>query len=152
MPDIALNWDPSALIANMTLDGSDLKTGDELSSAVIISLFTWRRANPDDELPNDQSGKMGWWGDSYPSVENDKIGSRLWLYRRKKITATVIAELHEVVEEALEHLIDDGVAESVDVNLARQGMDMVSGTIKINSHSGEAFTLQFSEIWRSLNG
>lgn len=41
---------------------------DSLTRAVIISLFTWRRADPDD----DSEQPMGWWGDSYPTVQNDR--------------------------------------------------------------------------------
>ena len=35
---------------------------DPLTRAVVISLFTWRRAEPDDnaDVP------MGWWGDTWP--------------------------------------------------------------------------------------
>ncbi len=48
---------------------------DPLTRAVVISLFTWRRAEPDDnaDVP------MGWWGDTWPAVQNDRYGSRLWL-------------------------------------------------------------------------
>ena len=37
---------------------------DPLTRAVVISLFTWRRAEPDDnaDVP------MGWWGDAAPSL------------------------------------------------------------------------------------
>ncbi len=50
-----------------------------LVRAVLISLFTWRRANADDTLPDPRGFRMGWWGDTYPVVANDRIGSRLWL-------------------------------------------------------------------------
>ena len=55
---------------------------DPLTRAVVISLFTWRRAEPDDnaDVP------MGWWGDTWPAVQNDRYGSRLWLlYRVQRI-------------------------------------------------------------------
>ncbi|NUV17293.1 hypothetical protein MS6207_01473 [Escherichia coli] len=44
---------------------------DPLTRAVVISLFTWRRAEPDDnaDVP------MGWWGDTWPAVQNDRYGS-----------------------------------------------------------------------------
>ncbi|MBC1112574.1 phage GP46 family protein, partial [Escherichia coli] len=55
---------------------------DPLTRSVVISLFTWRRAEPDDnaDVP------MGWWGDTWPAVQNDRYGSRLWLLQRSKLT------------------------------------------------------------------
>ena len=62
----------------LTLDGQTSSLGllqdidndksDPLVRAVIISLFTWRRAHDDDVLPNAGMSRMGWWGDSFPPV------------------------------------------------------------------------------------
>ena len=59
---------------------------DPLTRAVVISLFTWRRAEPDDnaDVP------MGWWGDTWPAVQNDRYGSRLWLLQRSKLTNQLV--------------------------------------------------------------
>jgi phage gp46-like protein len=35
-----------------------------LTRAVLISLFTWRRAADDDALDDEE--RFGWWGDSFP--------------------------------------------------------------------------------------
>ncbi|MEP3246258.1 MAG: phage GP46 family protein [Sneathiella sp.] len=152
MPNIALNWDPSDFRASLSLAGADLETGNDLASAVIISLFTWRRANPDDELPNETSGLKGWWGDSYPPVPGDRIGSRLWLFKRKKITQATLAEIREVCLEALQWMIDDGVASAVDIQIERDRLDGLAGTITISSPNGAGEILQFAEIWKVLNG
>lgn len=59
---------------------------DPLTRSVVISLFTWRRAEPDDnaDVP------MGWWGDTWPAVQNDRYGSRLWLLQRSKLTNQLV--------------------------------------------------------------
>lgn len=36
---------------------------DLLTRAVVISLFTWRRAERDDRTPQ----PYGWWGDTWPA-------------------------------------------------------------------------------------
>lgn len=77
-----------------------------LIRAVVISLFTWRRAAPDD--PVDDEERFGWWGDSYPSVADDRIGSRLWLLRRVKLTAGTQRDAEFYANEALQWLLDDG--------------------------------------------
>ena len=60
----------------VVIDGRTIPLGlassEPLVRAVMISLFTWRRANPDDALPDGKS-RMGWWGDSFPTVANDRI-------------------------------------------------------------------------------
>lgn len=69
--DLWLNVNGVSVSANAPLD--------LLTRAVVISLFTWRRAQPDDnaDQPN------GWWGDTWPAVQNDRYGSRLWLLQRQ---------------------------------------------------------------------
>lgn len=56
---------------------------DFLTRAVVISLFTWRRAERDDRTPQ----PYGWWGDTWPAVQNDRIGSRLYLLKRRRMPA-----------------------------------------------------------------
>lgn len=84
-----------------------------LIRAVVISLFTWRRAAPDD--PVDDEERFGWWGDSYPTVADDRIGSRLWLLRRVKLTASTQRDAEFYANEALQWLLDDGQVLEVDV-------------------------------------
>ncbi|HBN7499272.1 TPA: phage GP46 family protein, partial [Escherichia coli] len=60
----------------INVNGRTVSTGaslDLLTRAVIISLFTWRRAGRDDDAPQ----IFGWWGDTWPTVQNDRTGSRL---------------------------------------------------------------------------
>ncbi|EOW1941973.1 phage GP46 family protein, partial [Yersinia enterocolitica] len=70
---------------------------DNLTRAVIISLFTWRRADPDD----DSEQPMGWWGDSYPTIQNDRIGSRLYLLQRTTLTHNTVELARGYLEQAL---------------------------------------------------
>ena len=84
-----------------------------LIRAVVISLFTWRRAAPDD--PVDDEERFGWWGDSYPTIADDRIGSRLWLLRRVKLTAGTQRDAEFYANEALQWLLDDGQVLEVDV-------------------------------------
>ena len=109
---------------------------DDLPRSIIISLFTWRRANPDDDLPG--TNKYGWWGDTYPQIINDRIGSRLWLLSRAKLTDETVLQAQEYAEEALQWLVDDGVAAAVQVQVERQSLDRLAIGIIItrgdNSH------------------
>ena len=92
-----------------------------LIRAVTISLYTWRRAETDDPVDDDE--RFGWWGDSYPPIADDRIGSRLWLLRRVKLTPQTQRDAEAYAREALQWLLDDGhviditiTSEKVDIN------------------------------------
>jgi phage gp46-like protein len=110
--------------ADYALDGMGLTEDDGIETAVIISLFTDRRANADDIIPDGSKDGRGWWGDGFADVKNDRIGSRLWLLSREKQLRIVLVRAQQYAEEALKWLIDDGVAESVEVlaSIPRSGI------------------------------
>ena len=122
---------------------------DPLSRAVIISLFTWRRAEPDDVLPADR--RHGWWGDSYATAQGDRIGSRLWLLSRAKLTLETIARARHYGEEALAWLVADGVASRIEVAAERLGLDGLALSCRIWRHDGRPVDLRFSDVWKVLN-
>lgn len=122
-----------------------------LVRAVVISLFTWRRANADDVLPAPRGSRMGWWGDSFPPVPNDRIGSRLWLLARAKLTATVVQQAQDYAKEALEWLIDDGVAARIEVSAERLGLDGLALSCGLFAADGTARALiRFQNLWSLL--
>lgn len=94
---------------------------DSLSRAVVISLFTWQRASQSDEVDNDQ--RMGWWGDTFAEEKGDKIGSKLWLLLRQKITDETLNRAQEYAYDALKWLIDDGICSDITVDVERDEDD-----------------------------
>ena len=91
--------------------GAPLNSEHDLKTAVLISLFTDRRAYDDDGLPDPRGSKRGWWADAI----SEKIGSRLWLLHREKQLNSVVLRAKEYAAEALQWLIDDGVVEKVEI-------------------------------------
>jgi phage gp46-like protein len=77
MPDIQTLWNVTT--GDWNLVPGDVQSGDDLESAVLISLFTDRRAEASDVVPDGSNDRRGWWGDSGSLY---LIGSRLWLLRR----------------------------------------------------------------------
>jgi len=100
-----------------------LQLDDTLHSAVIISLFSDRRANDDTVLPVNQTDRRGWCGDEYmapPSTDadlalNDRWGSDLWLCYITKATTDILERARFAAWEALQWLVRGGIAERVDV-------------------------------------
>lgn len=127
-----------------------LASSEPLVRAVIMSLFTWRRANPDDKLPADL--RMGWWGDNFATVQNDRIGSRLWLLSRSKLLPETVAQAKAYTEEALQWLIDDGVAARIDVEAERMGQQALALASHIYQSDGRPrVDIRFNNVWRFLN-
>lgn len=116
MSDIALQWDPQALTSDLAIEANDLAQDDGLRTAVVLSLFTDRRAEEGDVLPdNATTDRRGWWADAVAAIEGDKHGSRLWLLSRSKKTPDVLTRAEDYAREALQWLVEDKVAAAVSV-------------------------------------
>ncbi len=116
-----------------------------MNRLVEISLLTWRRAENDDPIDDDE--RYGWWGDSYPAVTNNKIGSRLWLLKRRKLDQDTILDARHYIDEALQWLIDDLLITSFDVALTRIGLDQLKATITCYLPNSNPITYIINDIW-----
>lgn len=121
---------------------------DRLTRSVVISLFSWRRAEPDDNAQQ----PMGWWGDTWPTVQNDRIGSRLYLLRRTTLTNQTPPLARTYINQALAWMIDDGVAARIDTRVERTGIDMLAAAITLWQRDGTRHTITFDDLWSELNG
>lgn len=129
---------------------ADFGGDDPLHRAIVISLFTWRRALPSD--PVDDDDRQGWWGDSYPAVSDDRIGSRLWLLRRRSLTSSVVQDAQAYAQEALQWLVDDRVLESVEVVVQREGNERLNLLVRgVVLSSGRELELRLNDVWRVIN-
>jgi phage gp46-like protein len=131
---------------DLVFDGQDLSLDDGLNTALLISLFSDRRAEPGDELPDPTSSRRGWWGDSL-GADDDRIGSRLWLLNRRKQTQETRQLFIEFTKEALQWLIDDGVASKVDIEAQWRVMGLLEVDIRITRPDGQV--IKFDYAWDS---
>jgi len=154
MSDLALRWDPEIFGADLSIEGGSLVTDDGLRTAILISLFTDARALADDALPSADADPRGWWGNAYPSIEGDRaaeLGSRLWLLERAKTVANVPVKAREYAREALQWLIDDGIAASIDVTAERQrngGTDVLA-LLVVLTRPGDRAAARFEFAWEA---
>lgn len=145
--DIKLQYDNDIGEYDIVLGNGDLLREEGLETAILISLFTDRRAEKDDPLKNTGEYK-GWWGDQL-NEDNDKIGSRLWLLDGKT-TQQNIKLAENYIREALQWLLDDGVAVKIDIEIERQGIvgnDILSCGIKIYYKDGTTEAFKFYDLW-----
>ncbi|MBX9944958.1 MAG: phage GP46 family protein [Reyranella sp.] len=114
--DLVLAFDPLTLGADLVIEGGRLKTDGGLTTSVLISIFTDRRAEADDPLDPlaDDGDRRGWPGDLLEEP-GERWGSRLWLLRRAKLTEETRLLVEQYVAESLAWAIDKGVADRVEV-------------------------------------
>ena len=129
----------------LTVNGTQVNASsqlDPLTRAVVISLFTHRRAEPDDN----SDGPMGWWGDTWPAVANDRYGSKLWLLQRSKLTNELVNTVRTYLRDALQWMLDDGVVSRIDIDIQRTGINELSNRIVLWRRDGPV-SLSFNDLW-----
>lgn len=149
MTDLALTWNSAAFSADLSVDAGDLATDTGLRSAILVSLFTDRRARPDDVLPYEGAERRGWWGDVAAEEADDAIGSRLWLLEREKQTPQVLARAREYALEALAWLLRDGVVAQLEVTAEVVAPGVLGLAVFITRPGGPA-RQRFDFVWRGL--
>jgi phage gp46-like protein len=151
MSDIALVWDPTQGCADLAVAANDLARDDGLQTAVLLSLFTDRSAETGDPLPSSETDRRGWWGDSVPVVEGDRIGSRLWLLAREKVNPKILSRAEDYAREALRWLVDDLVAERVEVTASISGAWLVLAVVIYRPQQDPA-RYRFNTVWAAQEG
>lgn len=116
--------------------------------AAVVSLLTWRRAGNDDAL--DDGERYGWWGDSFPTLTNDQIGSRLWQLRRRTLNADTVRDATTFARESLQWMLDDGRVVSVDITTTR-GVDRLDMRISLVFRDGTALEFTLDNLWQVIH-
>lgn len=137
---IGLHYDTARLSpswgqCDLTFDGDD-----QLVSAVLISLFSWRRGEP--EEADDSGSRYGWWG--------GPIGSRLWTIQREKLLPTLVPRVRDIFQEALQWLIDDGVVTSMEMETEIRTTDDLYVAIRLIRDGRKVAALQFDNVWQAV--
>lgn len=157
MTDIALAWNPAEMRGDWQITPGDLKIGSDLETAVLVSLFTDRIADPDYVAPpGSPQERRGWWGDTYEvAAGGSPIGSRLWTLNRvvRSDAVTIPNRARDICREALQWLIDDGIAATVNISTG-----WVAGTsnvlairIGITEPNGVATPFNYQWAWQGLS-
>jgi phage gp46-like protein len=149
--DVWILWDNLNAQGDWTLAAGDLQTGQDLETACLVSLFTDKLATPDFVPTDGSSDRRGWWADPY----NDQpLGSNLWQLERAKKTRDTLGLAQRYAAEALQWLVDDGVAKEIVVNTAWLGAAIGSTLLGIGiaivKPDGSVTRFTFGWAWQSL--
>lgn len=146
LPGARLTWTGSYVRSQAQV--VDLQSGNDLETAILISLFTDREANPGDVIPDGTGDARGWVGDQ---DQDYQIGSRLWLLSRAKQTLETLQRASDYIAEALQWLIDDGVVARFDITVEWTRPSMLGARIVAYSGDGAIVPMNFSWVWKAIN-
>lgn len=121
--------------------GDGLAIGDDLLTALLISLFSDAEAGPDDVIPDGSGDPRGWWA--------GQIGSKLWLRLRSKAAPLVLAQVKNDIEQALAWLIEDEVVASVEVTTEWTRPGLLGALVLLRRTDGTRRALGFSRLWEN---
>ena len=144
MNDIRTVWD--ATRGDWTVSGAQLTSGNDLLTAITISLFTDRVSADDDAIPDGSGDPRGWWADD-PGVP---IGSRLWLIARAKRTQATLALAQGYIQEALQWMLDDGVVAKFDILVEWLSGSQLSAQITAKKIDGNVVASNFQWAWQQV--
>ena len=150
MSDIDTVWTVDH--GDFVLAGADLQSGDDLTTAVLISLFTAAAAASDDVIPDAPPGQpgdpRGWWGDLGATAP---IGSKLWLRVRGKVTPNLLTTIQADAKAALQWLIDDAVVAAIDVVAQYLAPRQLGLQVTLSRTNGTQSVLNFQSVWQGLS-
>jgi len=145
--DVASIWQNNAAAADWEMiipGGPALKAGQDLDTALLISLFSDGLAAADDSIPDGTTDRRGWWGD-------DTLGSKLWLLQRAKLTADIPLRCKDYITDALQWMLDDGVVASIETTTAIQLPNILAAQIQLYRQNGLLIARNFAWVWTKDN-
>jgi len=141
MSDITTVWRTDS--GDWSMSGSQLQAGNDLASAVLVSIFTDRRATPDDVSTYRLDDPKGWWADDLQSP----LGSRLWLLRRAKQEPETLQRARDYIAEALQWLLDDLVVDSFDIACEWVRAGVLGAKVTAYKPDGTQQAMHYAWVW-----
>lgn len=137
-------FDVGEACPDMIIENGDLKADNGLETATLISFFSNKRVRFE-ELPPGHIDRQGWWADLISEPQDDEIGSKLWrLEAIGKVTTRTIVELENNIKDALEWMLEDGIAGKIIVTALRTSTNEITGMATIIKPKGDDIPFKFA--------
>ena len=143
MQDVGF-FDVGSDCPDLVIENGDLKADNGLETAALITLYSDRIVTQD-QLPPGLDSLRGWWADLVSEIQGDRIGSRLWTLERSKTLEATAIELESILEEAFDWMLDDGVAQEINVSTEIVDSEEIKGAVEIARPTGDNIPLKF--LW-----
>ncbi len=169
--EFALTWSrscrPSAGVlsqepADLCISGGGFTPEQSLDTAIFMSLFLDARVDVGStvEPASGATGfgaqnPRGWWGVDLLRAAgllgpDEEYGSRLWQFRRAKLTEGTLEELQRACDEALAWLVSSEIASEVAVSVLVRAAGRADILILITRNND--VPVRFTFVWDALEG
>ena len=128
----------------------DLLTTDSLENVVIISIGTYARERNLDKVANLSPVVGGWWGDALD--EKGTLGGYLYEAFPGQLTDGTARQIETLVVDALQWMVNDGVAKSVKCGAEIVDNEVMSIQITIERPDGESVAMLYEIKWKATDG
>lgn len=128
-----------------------LQARHALATAILLSLFTWKRAAPYEMKNDPDADPQGWWGDAIDLGEGEApLGSKLHLLLRGRADQATGRLAVAYALEALQPIVDQGAVARFDVNYV---LDEVKGLLGLavdayGQDGTKIYSQKFEQLWR----
>jgi phage gp46-like protein len=151
MADLSFKYDSEKGFADISIVNGDFKIGDELETAVGLSLFTDRRSTASEAqiiqlTVQGRQSRRGYWANTFRPVAQ---GSGLWTLERAKSIPETESRARRYCNDALNWLIADGIAKDVSTTASIDG-DTLSILVSITKPTGENAEFNYEFAWDSI--
>lgn len=146
---LALVFDEEAGAFDLAFADGQLVTDGGIHAAVVASLFTDKR---DPTRPAGDQG--GWWGAEFDAEDaTSEMGSLLWTLHREPPTETTRGRAQKYAEDSLQWLLDDGLADSVDVTATWTMRDGIARLdLRVTCTKADDIAPVFDRVWEVYSG
>lgn len=137
--DAVLNQAPEAgeVLYDFVMEDGDIKSADQLDTAILVSLFSDKRAEPYEiVLPQLRRGSV-----IDLETPDDVGGSKLWLLEQARLTSETVAKATTFARSALQWMVRDLIATTVtaESRISQGDLNLLITVMKPNSRSETAF-------------
>ena len=130
-------------IFDIPVINSDLATVDGVETAIGVSIYTDARAPSG--IVKDAFRRRGWSGNALTSQENYELGSILWTLDQARLKQNTLNTGEDIVRRSLQYMIDDGIADTIDVIMEQTGTRQ--GTITVVLFKGIEVVGRYTTVW-----
>lgn len=123
--------------------GTDYESVDGIETAIIATVFTEARA--DVGAVPDSFDRRGWVGNLLTLSDDYELGSKLWTYSQAKLTTNTLNSISDLVKKSLNWLIEDGIADTIEVSSSVAGTRGVA--ISIDLYKNRNSVGRYITVW-----
>lgn len=140
--DVKIEQDANGIF-DIPVVNADLATVNGVETAIGVSVYTDSRASSG--TVKDAFRRRGWSGNALTLQEGFELGSLLWTLDQARLNQNTLNIGEDIVRRSLQYMINDGIADTIDVIMDQTGTRQ--GTITIVLFKGIEVVGRYTTVW-----